>query len=86
MSLPLKTQCAKFFFDCLEQGEVISGCERFSTAPEGTDIEIWLYGLLAEYSAMSQEDRVFFNVEYPGISGGYFNGNYYAQDVVICPN
>jgi len=82
---PFKEAVREVFFECLAQNSRMSGTACFSMAPEGTDIDIWLYGLMAEYSAMSQQDRSYFEVKYPGHSDQFFNGNYYAQDVVICP-
>lgn len=82
---PFKKAVRQVFFECLAQNASMSGTACFTMAPEGTDIEIWLYGLMAEYSAMSQQDRGFFEVQYPGLADEYFNGNYYARDVVICP-
>jgi hypothetical protein len=82
---PFKDAVRAVFLISLEESRSVSGIECFAMAPEGIDASIWLYGLMAEYSAMSDEDRAIFDVQYPGNTGDYFNGNYYAEDVVICP-
>lgn len=82
---PFKEAVREVFVECLTENRMVSGMACFEKAPEGTDMEIWLYGLMAEYSAMSQQDRAYFEIQYPGRSDVYFTGNYYANDVVICP-
>jgi hypothetical protein len=83
---PFKEAIRSVFEECLLTEASISGCERLALVPEEIDLQIWLYGLLAEYSAMSYEHRELFRVELVGVSGSYFNANYYAEDVVICPS
>lgn len=82
---PFKEAVRNVFFKSLKENQSISGIDCFEIAPDGVSVDIWLYGLIAEYSAMNEEDRSFFEVKYPGKADDFFNGNYYAQDVVICP-
>lgn len=82
---PFKEAVRKVFEECLTQNRPMSGCACFEMAPQGADMEIWLYGLMAEYSAMSQQDRAFFELQFPGNADAFFTGNYYANDVLICP-
>lgn len=82
---PFKDAVRSVFFKSLEEGRSVSGIECFDLAPEGVSASIWLYGLMAEYSAMSELDRAIFDVQFPGEVGAFFDGNYYAEDVVICP-
>lgn len=82
---PFKDAVRSVFYHSLEEHQKISGVDCYDKAPDGISIEIWLYGLIAEYSAMSEADRKFFKLEYPGHTDTYFDGNYYAKDVVVCP-
>jgi|TARA_R110001583_G_scaffold195555_1_gene376099 hypothetical protein len=82
---PFKDAVRNVFFKSLEESQSISGIDSFEMAPDGISVDIWIYGLIAEYAAMSDSDRSFFKVTFPGKAGEFFNGNYYAQDVVICP-
>ncbi len=82
---PFKDAVRNVFFKSLDDSQSISGIDCYEMAPDGISADIWLYGLIAEYAAMSDADRSFFEVTFPGKAGEFFNGNYYAQDIVICP-
>ena len=73
------------FFLCLEEGREVSGLECYTSAPDGVDVELWLYALMAEYNAMREEDRALFKLNFPGAFDPVFDGNFHAEDVLLCP-
>ncbi len=82
---PFKTAVVDVFVACLEREEPVSGADCFRWAPEGMDINIWLYALIAEFNALNHDQRQHFNLEYIGEIDKVFNGNFRAEDVLICP-
>lgn len=73
------------FFLCLDEGREISGLDHYAAAPDGIDVELWLYALMAEYNAMREEDRALFRLNFPGTFDSVFDGNFHAEDVLLCP-
>ena len=73
------------FYTCLHDNRSLSGIESYALAPEGTDITLWLYALMAEFNAMDDNDRSLFKLEFPGGYDEIFTANYHAEDVLLCP-
>lgn len=80
-----KQAVRQVFCQCLEEGREVSGLACYTSAPDGIDVELWLYALMAEYDAMSEEDRALFTMHFPGKFDVVFDGNFYAEDVLLCP-
>ncbi len=80
-----KQAVRQVFFRCLEEDREVSGLECYTSAPDGVDVELWLYALMAEYNAMKEEDRVLFILDFPGEFDSVFDGNFHAEDVLLCP-
>lgn len=80
-----KKAVRQVFFLCLEEDREVSGLESYSSAPDGVDVELWLYALMAEYNAMKEEDRALFAMSFPGEFDTVFDGNFHAEDVLLCP-
>lgn len=80
-----KEAVRQVFFRCLEESREVSGLECYIFAPDGVDVELWLYALMAEYNAMREEDRALFKLNFPGAFDSVFDGNFHAEDVLLCP-
>ena len=90
---PLEIKLSKFkmavrdvFFNCLKDNKPISGLESYQGAPEGIDVEIWLYALMAEYNAMDEDSRKYFSLEFEGEFDQTFSANFKAENIILCPN
>ena len=90
---PLEIKLSKFkiairevFFDCLKDNKAINGLESYQRAPEGIDVEIWLYALMAEYNAMDEASRKYFSLKFEGEFDETFSANFKAENIILCPN
>jgi hypothetical protein len=80
-----KEAVRQVFFRCLDENREISGLDCYTSAPDGVDVELWLYALMAEYNAMKEDDRALFELNFPGVFDSVFDGNFHAEDVLLCP-
>jgi hypothetical protein len=83
---PLKQGIQQAFVACLKEDMAIDGRDalrRFS--PEGVPLDIWLYAIIAEYNAMPETKRRYFDLSYRGDFHPVFNGNFLATEVTISP-
>ena len=83
---PFKRAIRDMFYECLSEGKEISVIDGFKRAPEGSDLHLWAYALLAEFNSMRDEERELFSLKYEGKPHEVFTGNFIAKDVVLCPS
>ncbi len=83
---PLKTGIEQAFVACLKQGAAVDGHDAFRRfSPVGVPLDIWLYAIIAEYNAMPDAKRRYFDLQYTGEYHPVFNGNFLATEVTISP-
>ena len=83
---PFKKGIGKTFVTCLKKNMAINGREAYERfAPVEIPLDIWLYGIIAEYNAMPNAKQIHFTLNYTGEFDPVFNGNYLATEVTISP-
>lgn len=74
----------EMFCQCLEQGKPVSALLHFDPAVAGTDPGLWFFAVLSEFSAMEDRLNGRIRLDYVGEASSEFNGNFVAEDVVLC--
>ena len=81
-----KTGIQDAFVACLKEGTAVDGHDAFRRfSPVGIPLDIWLYAIIAEYNAMPEAKRQYFELKYTGQLHPVFNGNFLATEVTISP-
>lgn len=74
------------FVTCIKENIAINGAESYRRfSPEGVPLDIWLYAMIAEYNAMPDTKRRYFDLKYTGEYDPVFTGNFLATEVTISP-
>jgi len=81
-----KVAIREVFFNCLSNNEAINGLESYKMSPDGIDVDIWIYALIAEFNALNESSRKLFSLEFNGASDTIFTGNFKAENITLCPN
>jgi hypothetical protein len=83
---PFKKGIEQTFVSCLKKDLAISGRDAYHQfSPENVPLDIWLYAMIAEYNAMPDAKRRYFDIEYTGEIDRIFNGNFLATEVTVSP-
>lgn len=81
---PITVGIKATFLDCFKKCLPICGRDAYTHfAPEGTPLDIWLYGLIAEHNAMPESKRRHFDLGYTGEKDPVFGGNFLATEVIV---
>ena len=81
-----KVAIREVFFNCLSNNQPINGLESYKMSPDGIDVDIWMYALIAEFNALNEDSRRFFSLEFNGKRDAIFTGNFKAENITLCPN
>ena len=81
-----KTGIERAFLACLKENAAVDGHDAFRRfSPADVPLDIWLYAIIAEYNAMPEAKRRYFDLKYSGEYHRVFNGNFLATEVTISP-
>lgn len=81
-----KVAIREVFFNCLSNNQPINGLESYKMSPDGIDVDIWMYALIAEFNALNEDSRRLFSLEFNGKPDVIFTGNFKAENITLCPN
>lgn len=82
----LRKSIRNLFTHALTQNMPVSGLHAYNAETLEETPAVWLYGILAEYNALSVSDRTHFQLIFEGEYDAEFNGNFKASDIIVCPN
>ena len=81
-----KKAIRSLFCECIESRQRVSAMDNFDPEIAGVDPGLWLFAVLSEYASIEMEIKHVVGLDYIGSSSPDFNGNFIAEDLILCPH
>lgn len=73
------------FCDCIDKRQRVSAMDHFDPEIAGDDPGLWLFAVLSEYASIEGQIKHAVALDYVGEISPQFNGNFIAEDLILCP-
>ncbi|MEN8177783.1 MAG: hypothetical protein ABFS39_04105 [Pseudomonadota bacterium] len=81
--MPLSQAVEDYYLMAVESDKPLSAVDYRPSEEIESDIEIWLYAVIARYNNMDENERILFDLKFRETLDPVFSGRYLVHDVYV---